>query len=295
MVGADRIVAGRYELREVIAADDFREVFTANDTNKADSTVITLFKLVDDPDVRDRVEKEARTLSSLWHPNITKVRDLGIDGDDFYVVMESPRGTNLVKTLQTDKEMPVHRAQHLLTQILSALKHASEAGLAHGTVRPENVVVDGRDGVHVTLALQAKRAPEDEDADGQPRTNAISGSLQSALDTLESLAQLSSRSDVASQTPEQDDQTVWPIPGSRYDPEKLGRRVILAIILVAVIAFTAFIWRVTSRRDELNELTPSISPSISLQSSVESNTAVKLEIIDGRGTLLAKSTQSSHR
>ena len=278
-----RTVGGRFEVTDEIASGDDRGIYLATDVDSHDSVVVTIFKDIE-TEAMDRLEATARTLTALTHPNLSRVRAYGDDGDYFYLALERAVGRDLVQVLQEDDAMTPERSSHLRRQILSVLRHAHEAGLDHAPVRPENVIVDADDMVKVTLTISTRPPQPDARVSGFPTPRSISPSLETALESL--------ASEVPIEIPEGDDQyTIWPIPGNRYDPERLGRRVIFAVVLIAVIAFTAFLWRVTSR--DTGNSSPSPTPSPSLSFRIERVIApLAADPMGAQGTLLANQPTS---
>lgn len=282
MVGG-RSVGGRFEITDEIASGDDRDIYLATDVDSHDSVVVTVFKGIE-TGARDRLEATARTLTALTHPNLTRVRAYGDDGDFFYLALDRAEGRDLAQVLQEDDEMTPERSSHLRRQILSVLRHAHEAGLDHAPVRPENVIVDANDAVKVTLTISTRPPQPDARLAGFPTPRSVSPSLETALEGL--------APEVPIEMPEGEGEfTVWPIPGTRYDPERLGRRVIFAVVLIAVIALTAFIWRLTSR--DAGERRPSPTPSPSLSFEIERVVPpLATDAMRGRGTLLANQPTS---
>ena len=279
-----RVVGGRFEVTDEIASGDDRDTYLATEVDSQEPVAVTVFKDLETEN-RDRLEATARTLTALTHPNLTRVRAYGDDGDYFYVALERADGRDLAEVLQEDEAMTPQRSSHLRKQILSVLRHAQEAGLAHAPVRPENVIVDAHDVVKVTLTISTRPPQPHAHMAGFPTPRSISPSLETALEGL--------ALEVPTELSEEDGEyTVWPIPGSRYDPERLGRRVIFTVVLIAVIAFTAFIWRVTSR--DPGDRRPSPTPSPTLSFRIQRVTPpLAADAMGGRGTLLANQPTSA--
>ena len=278
-----RTIGGRFEVTDEIASGDDRDIYLATDVDSRDTVLVTVFKDIE-TEAMDRLESTARTLTSLTHPNLTRLRAYGDDGDYFYVALERAEGRDLAQVLQEDDAMTPQRSSHLRQQTLSVLRHAHEVGLDHAPVRPENVIVDADDMVKVTLTISTRPPEPDARISGFPTPRSISPSLETVLEGL--------ASEMPIEIPEGDNQyTVWPIPGTRYDPERLGRRVIFAVVLIAVIAFTAFIWRVTSR--DVGDSRPSPTPSPSLSFRIErAIPPLSADPMRARGTLLANQPTS---
>ncbi len=93
---------GPYEIQSPLGAGGMGEVYKARDT-RLDRTVaikVLLAHVADDPDLRQRFEREAKTISSLNHPHICTLHDIGQqDGTDF-LVMEYLDGETLAQRLR---------------------------------------------------------------------------------------------------------------------------------------------------------------------------------------------------
>jgi serine/threonine-protein kinase len=95
--------------------------------------------------MRRRIEREARALAAVSHPNIVAVYDYGearTDGNlKPYVVMELVEGPDLERHLRDKGPLPVDEAVGLLRGILAAVARAHEAGIVHGDLKPANVLL----------------------------------------------------------------------------------------------------------------------------------------------------------
>jgi Tol biopolymer transport system component len=97
-----------------------------------------------DPDRRRRLEREARSTSSLDHPNVLAVHDVGSEGDVFYVVSELLDGGTLRDVMRSG--LTLREAVDYAGQIASGLAAAHEKGIVHRDLKPENLFItrDGR-------------------------------------------------------------------------------------------------------------------------------------------------------
>lgn len=93
-----------------------------------------------------RFEAEARALAALAHPGVVQIFDLGIDGDDPYLVMELLAGPSLRDELRTRGPLPATEVAAIGIQLARALEAAHDRGILHRDVKPGNVVraADGR-------------------------------------------------------------------------------------------------------------------------------------------------------
>ena len=281
-----RLLAGRYRLEEKISSGSTGAAYRAVDEETGRNVVVKTYETDEtDEDFTERIIKKARATSALTHPNVTTIHDYGEDQGVPYVVMELIDGTDLVRLLDRQSPLAPGRAILIHGQIVAALQHARSAGIAHGPVRPENVIIGERDNVSVTLPLGLS------DSKGLTEAN-MTESLTRGLEAL-----AASGGQPVEDTPlvgqKDESTTIWPIPGGRYDPVRLGRRVIFVLVLLALVALAAFIWRVSSEVDKRRENPPSISPSAGLSERVAPRTESFGEKgpSDHRVTLLASDTE----
>ena len=103
-------------------------------------------ELADDPQFLERLEREARVMARLRHPNIVAVHDFQRTEDGAAIVMEFVEGGSLrEKLLQHPNGLPVAEALRILRQIAAGLEAAHASGVIHRDMKPENVLM-GADG-----------------------------------------------------------------------------------------------------------------------------------------------------
>jgi len=85
---------------------------------------------------------EGRALASLDHPNIVRVFSLGQEKDQPYIVMELIPGGGMEQLFAKDKPLDEVRALEIMTGVARALRAASEIGLIHGDIKPENIMLN---------------------------------------------------------------------------------------------------------------------------------------------------------
>jgi serine/threonine protein kinase len=116
---------GPYEVVSAIGAGGMGEVYKARDTRLDRIVAIKVLPahLADRPDLRERFEREARTIASLNHPHICTLHDIGHqDGTDF-LVMEYLEGETLAQRLMKSP-LPLDRALQYAIEIADALDKA---------------------------------------------------------------------------------------------------------------------------------------------------------------------------
>jgi serine/threonine-protein kinase len=162
MVGAARVLGGRYRLEERVAAGGMGTVFAATDERLGRRVAVKVLKeeLTGDPRFVERFRREARAAGALSHPNVATVFDFGEDAGTPFIVMELVPGRDLARVLREDGAVGPDRARAVGAQLCAALAHAHAAGLVHRDVKPANVIVDENDRVKVTDFGIARAAGE---------------------------------------------------------------------------------------------------------------------------------------
>ena len=139
---------GPYEISTPLGAGGMGEVYRARDTRLGRDVAIKVLPahLSANPEIRARFEREAKTVSSLNHPNICTLFDVGRapgeagSGDTDFLVMELIEGGTLADRLQRGA-LPAAEALRLGTQIADALDRAHRAGVVHRDLKPGNIML----------------------------------------------------------------------------------------------------------------------------------------------------------
>jgi eukaryotic-like serine/threonine-protein kinase len=139
---------GPYEIQDAIGAGGMGEVYRAYDTRLDRTVAIKVLPahVASDPEVRERFEREAKTLAALSHPHICPVFDVGRhEGIDF-LVMEHLEGETLAERLarHAGPEGPALRVEEVLRfaiQIADALDKAHRKGIVHRDLKPGNIML----------------------------------------------------------------------------------------------------------------------------------------------------------
>jgi Tol biopolymer transport system component len=119
------------------------EVYRARDTRLDREVAVKILaaSLASDPARRDRFEREARIVSSLNHPNICALYDVGRDNDHDFLVLEYLEGEPLDRRLARSKgqPLPLGQALSIAIQIADALDKAHRVGIVHRDLKPGNI------------------------------------------------------------------------------------------------------------------------------------------------------------
>ena len=133
---------GPYEVLSPLGAGGMGEVYRARDTRLDREVAVKVLpeELASNVERLRRFEKEAKSASSLNHPNIVTIYDIGSDGGVSYIAMERVEGPTL-RTLLAGGALPIKRLLQIAPQIADGLSKAHEVGIVHRDLKPENVMV----------------------------------------------------------------------------------------------------------------------------------------------------------
>jgi serine/threonine protein kinase/Tol biopolymer transport system component len=133
---------GPYQIESLLGAGGMGEVYRARDTRLDRTVAIKILTqgVADTPEVRQRFEREARAVSSLNHPHICVLYDVGNQGGIEYLVMEYLDGETLAARIA---KSPLSTAELLryASQIADALDKAHRQGIVHRDLKPANVML----------------------------------------------------------------------------------------------------------------------------------------------------------
>src|SRR5205809_3382430 len=133
---------GPYEILTPLGAGGMGEVYRARDTRLERTVAIKVLPshLSASPEVRQRFEREAKTISQLSHPHICALHDVGREGDTEYLVMEYLEGETLADRLLKGP-LPLKQTLRFGIQIADALDKAHRQGIVHRDLKPGNVML----------------------------------------------------------------------------------------------------------------------------------------------------------
>jgi hypothetical protein len=133
---------GPYEIVAPLGAGGMGEVYRARDTRLDRAVALKVLPpgTSADPIRKQRFEREARTISSLSHPNLCVLYDVGTHEGVDYLVMELLEGETLSARLERGP-LPIEQAIRYGAQIADGLAHAHRAGVVHRDLKPGNVML----------------------------------------------------------------------------------------------------------------------------------------------------------
>jgi eukaryotic-like serine/threonine-protein kinase len=146
------VVAGRYELEELVGSGGMSSVFRARDRVLERTVALKVLhrQLVDDEEYVERFRREAQMVAGLLHHNIVTVIDRGEDEGTPFIVFEHVGGENLKQLVEREGPLPIERALDLAIQIAHGLAFAHQNGYIHRDVKPQNVLLNGNGEAKVT-------------------------------------------------------------------------------------------------------------------------------------------------
>lgn len=148
----EKILAGRYVLVEQIGVGGMAIVYRAIDRNTGHNVAVKVLKpeFNRDAEFVSRFQREAEAASKMSHHNIVNLLDVGMDGDNRFLIMEHVRGKTLKAVIQEKGRISAPTAVQIAIRILSALQHAHQNGIIHRDIKPQNILLNA-DG-HVKVA-----------------------------------------------------------------------------------------------------------------------------------------------
>jgi eukaryotic-like serine/threonine-protein kinase len=139
---------GRYRILEELGQGGMSIVYKGLDTSLDRLVAVKVLHahLAQKPESRLRLEREARAVARLSHPNILEVYDTsgaasGASPEMAYIVTEYIAGTTLRAFLETEKLYPPELAVMVMHELSGALAHAHQAGVLHRDLKPDNVMI----------------------------------------------------------------------------------------------------------------------------------------------------------
>jgi len=182
-----RVLAGRYEVGELIGRGGMAEVHIGHDRRLSRTVAIKLLRrdLAEDPTFHARFRREAQSAAALNHPAIVAVYDTGeervIDATGKestqpFIVMEYVEGHTVRELLKDGAAVPIDEAIEIVVGILGALEYAHNEGIVHRDIKPGNIMLTPTGQVKV-MDFGIARAMSDTAAT-MTATNSVVGTAQ---------------------------------------------------------------------------------------------------------------------
>src|SRR5215472_9909985 len=133
---------GPYEILAPLGAGGMGEVYRARNARLDGTVAIKILpgEVLKDPLRKQRFEREAKTTSSLNHPHICVLYDIGSQDGVDYLVMECVEGETLAKRLERGP-LPLDQVLKYGAQVAGALDKAHRSGVVHRDLKPGNIVL----------------------------------------------------------------------------------------------------------------------------------------------------------
>lgn len=138
-----RILADRYELKELVGQGGMADVYLAYDDILKREVAVKILRssLTGDPIYITRFHREARAAAALCHRNIVEIYDVGEEDDLYYIVMEYVRGQTLKELINKRGALHYVEAVDIMRQVVSATALAHSMGIVHRDLKPQNILV----------------------------------------------------------------------------------------------------------------------------------------------------------
>jgi eukaryotic-like serine/threonine-protein kinase len=168
-------ISGRYKILEMIGGGGMANVYLAHDMILDRDVAVKVLRLdfANSEEFIRRFHREAQSATSLAHPNIVSIYDVGEEESIYYIVMEHVNGQTLKEYIQTQSPVPIEEALSIMEQITSAITHAHQNHIIHRDIKPQNILLDQSGNVKITdfgiaMALSATSITQ---------TNSVLGSV----------------------------------------------------------------------------------------------------------------------
>ena len=133
----------RYEIMKLIGEGGMANVYLAFDTILERKVAVKVLRgdLANDDKFVRRFQREALSASSLNHPNIVEMYDVGEDNGNFYIVMEYIDGKTLKQLIKKRGHLQISEAIDIMLQLTDGLASAHDSYIIHRDIKPQNIMI----------------------------------------------------------------------------------------------------------------------------------------------------------
>ena len=145
-------IGKRYEIIRVIGDGGMSRVYLAHDVILDRDVAIKVlhYDFANEEELKKRFQREALSATSLTHPHIVNIFDVGQEDEHHYLVMEYIAGKTLKDYINTHGALSAEHAVSVMQQLVSGISHANHNNIVHRDIKPQNVLMNGDDDVKIT-------------------------------------------------------------------------------------------------------------------------------------------------
>lgn len=134
---------GRYQIEKLVGGGGMSNVYLARDMILEREVAVKMLRVdySNNEEFVKRFQREANSISSLFHSNIVNVYDVGEDDGVNYIVMEYMSGPTLKEYIQQKGALSVAEALPIMEQLAAALSHAHHFDIIHRDIKPQNILM----------------------------------------------------------------------------------------------------------------------------------------------------------
>ena len=143
MIAKGQKISDRYQIIKSIGEGGMANVYLAYDTILERNVAVKVLRgdLANDEKFVRRFQREALQASSLSHPNIVEVYDVGEDNGEYYIVMEYVEGKHLKNLLKKRGKLTIPEVVDIMLQVTSGLSIAHDSYIIHRDIKPQNIMI----------------------------------------------------------------------------------------------------------------------------------------------------------
>lgn len=180
---------GPYTIAELIGAGGMGEVYKATDTRLNRTVAIKVLPqhFSENREMRQRFEREAKTIASLNHPHICVLHDIGRQEGIDFLVMEYLEGETLARRIERGA-LPLADALKRAIEVADALDKAHRQGVTHRDLKPSNVMLTSTGAKLLDFGLAKPKHSQSTDASSQSPTRSDITEQGAILGTMQYMA-----------------------------------------------------------------------------------------------------------